>query len=615
MANKLGYHCKFVESVPEHFLCSKCKGVARRLTFTSCCGESYCHGCITEIQQKGEPCPACEEKAFTTSEQVKFQRRIRSLQVYCSMKGRGCDWTGTLDNLDAHLDPDGDNCQHVDTKCPFDCQLNVPKNKLNEHIEKECSKRPYTCQHCGFKGTHEEVVNVHLPECKYVPLQCPNRCGVTCDREDMEDHMKICRLEVVACDFSGVGCEDKFARELEAEHVHMNSQSHLSLTAASLVRENLQLRQALLNQKQEFVGKLEDQGVKLCSQDELLQAQERKIHDLQKLLQDQEKTIQHLDEELQAFREKQQKYVVELKGVAMSLQDQQKKLQGQGRNLEDQKRKLQQNDQRQVDSKKILQNQSRKLQDHERRIDDGKNELQEHENLLRGQEKKQLEHEKKMRDIEKDMEAKQQGRNKELRQELQEQMVSDKRKSQEEIQMMQDQLQKIKAKLTQNELSLGLTQKFVIVNFSMERAKIISNEMQKPRPSSAIAKLIRSRACWSSPSMYSHTCGYKFYIQVYLDGCSERHVGTMCIKFATLDGQFDHLLKWPVRVELTIELVHQQGGRNARHNITISCDKDGRMSKPLLNRCDVSLPFDEVITLLLNDTLEFNVSSMRFIPS
>ena len=28
----------------------------------------------------------------------------------------------------------------------------------------------------------------------------------------------------------------------------------------------------------------------------------------------------------------------------------------------------------------------------------------------------------------------------------------------------------------------------------------------------------------------------------------------MCIKFATLTGQFDHLLKWPVRVKLTIEL-------------------------------------------------------------
>ena len=603
MANRFSYQCEFTESVPEHFLCSECKGVARRLTFTSCCGESYCHGCITEIQQKGEPCPACGEKSFTTSEQVKFQRRIRSLQVYCSMKGRGCDWTGTLDNLDAHLDPDGDNCQHVNTKCPFDCQLNVPNNKLNEHVEKECSKRPYTCQHCGFKGTHEEVSNVHLPECKYVPLQCPNLCGVTCDREDMEDHLKICRLEDVACEFSGVGCEDKFVRELEAEHVHMNSQSHLSLTAASLVRENLQLRQALLNQKQEFVGKLEDQGVKLCSQDELLQAQERKIHDLQKLLQNQEKTIQHHDEELQAFREKQQKYVVELKGVAMSLQDQQKKLHEQEKNLEDQKRKLQQNDQRQVDSEKMLQNQAIKLHDHERKID---------ENLLPGQEKKQFDHEKKMRDIEKNiegMEAKQQGRNKELRQELQEQMVSDKRKSQEEIQKMQDQLQKNKANLTQNEISLGLTQRFVLVNFSEEKAKIISNEMKKKRTSSSVSPNRKTkRAFWSSKIMYSHTCGYKFYIELYLDGCTERHVGAMCIKFVTLTGQFDHLLKWPVRVELTIELVRQQGGRNAEHNITISWDKD-------FSRCDLCLPVDEVETLLLNDTLEFNVSSMKFIPS
>ena len=60
----LGYQCKFVESVPEHFLCSECKGVARRLTFTSCCGESYCHGCITEIQQKGKPCPE-KDKCLT----------------------------------------------------------------------------------------------------------------------------------------------------------------------------------------------------------------------------------------------------------------------------------------------------------------------------------------------------------------------------------------------------------------------------------------------------------------------------------------------------------------------------------------------------------------------
>ena len=88
---------------------------------------------------------------------------------------------------------------------------------------------------------------------------------MTCDREDMKDHMKRCRLEVVACELSGVGCEDRFVRELEAEHVQNNSQSHLSSTATALVRENLLLQQKLLDQKQEFEGKLEDQEKKLQS--------------------------------------------------------------------------------------------------------------------------------------------------------------------------------------------------------------------------------------------------------------------------------------------------------------------------------------------------------------
>ena len=35
----------------------------------------------------------------------------------------------------------------------------------------------------------------------------------------------MCRLEEVACEFSGVGCEDRFLRENEEEHIHQKSQS------------------------------------------------------------------------------------------------------------------------------------------------------------------------------------------------------------------------------------------------------------------------------------------------------------------------------------------------------------------------------------------------------
>ena len=99
-------------------------------------------------------------------------------------------------------------------------------------------------------------------------------------------------------------------------------------------------------------------------------------------------------------------------------------------------------------------------------------------------------------------------------------MVSDKHNSQEEIQKMQNQQQKIKAmleelslvqvkqvsllrnKLTQHDLLLGLTRRFVMANFS---------------------ELKKEAKAWTSPFMYSHNCGYKFNVVVYPSGCRDRH--------------------------------------------------------------------------------------------
>ena len=173
-----GYSCEFIDSVSEDFYCKKCTLVARRLSITTCCGESFCYSCIADTQEQSKPCPECD-KEYNTVEHVKNQKRINCLRVYCSMKERGCGWSGTLDQLDTHLDPDQDNCQYMDTKCPLNCHQTIPKNKVEQHVAQHCAKRPYVFQYCSFKATYEEVVDTHLPGCKYVPLQCPNLCGVT----------------------------------------------------------------------------------------------------------------------------------------------------------------------------------------------------------------------------------------------------------------------------------------------------------------------------------------------------------------------------------------------------------------------------------------------------
>ena len=309
-----GYQCEFIDSVPEDFYCKKCTLVARRLSITTCCGESFCYSCIADTQEQGKPCPACGKREYYIVEHVKNQKRINCLRVYCSMKERGCGWSGTLDQLDTHLDPDQDKCQYVDTKCPLNCHMTIPKNKVKQHVAQHCAKRPYVCQYCSFKATYEEVVDTHLPECKRVPLRCPNLCGVTFERDFMVAHLRMCHLEEVGCEFSGVGCEERFRRKDKEEHTRQNSQKHLTLTA-SLAK---QLQQKLKKHREEewmLKKMMEDQEKKMEEQEKKMVEQEKTVEELKKVLkEEQEQKIkeqkkitykfQELEETLQELRAK-----------------------------------------------------------------------------------------------------------------------------------------------------------------------------------------------------------------------------------------------------------------------------------------------------------------------
>ena len=164
-------------------------------------------------------------------------------------------------------------------------------------MAQDCVKRPYYCQHCNFKATYEEVVDRHLPECKYVPLQCPNLCGVTFERDFMEDHMKMCRLEEVGCEFSGVGCDGQFRREDQEEHTRQNSQKHLTLTASLAVETKEQLQLKLLEQDKKHKEEEEKLRQKIEKQERNLNAQviEHREEVVQKLA-EQKKMLEELFE-------------------------------------------------------------------------------------------------------------------------------------------------------------------------------------------------------------------------------------------------------------------------------------------------------------------------------
>ena len=348
MAASKGYRCEFLGAVSEDFYCKKCTLVARRLTIISCCGESFCHACIADTKEQGKPCPACGEEYYNILEHVKNQRRINCLQVYCSTKERGCGWSGTLEQLDTHLDPDQDNCQYVDTKCPLNCHMTIPKNKVEQHVAQYCAKRPCVCQFCNFKATYEEVVDKHLPECKYVPLQCPNLCGVTFERDFMEDHMKMCPLEEVWCEFSSVGCDCRFIREDQEEHTRQNSQKHLTLTT-SLAVETKQFQQKLLEQ-----NKTQKEGEEKLRQ-KIEELEKKDIHHKENL----ERTIEELentfDKEEQKLTQEVDNREKKLQELETKLGDQEKNLKQQGKKLDEQEKKLKEQNEMLEELKQMLQ--------------------------------------------------------------------------------------------------------------------------------------------------------------------------------------------------------------------------------------------------------------------
>ena len=287
-----GYQCEFVGPVPEELLCKSCKLVPKKLNRTDCCEERFCQACIDPVLKDKKPCPSCGEADFSTLLIKGAQKKILALQVRCAVKQKGCEWVGQLDQLDAHFDTD---CQYVDVECPRKCNKKVQKRNLATHLEKDCHKREFMCPYCTYKATFEIVSNVHWPECLLFPLKCPNRCGVTCEREFIDDHMQLCSLEEVECEVSFVGCKEKFLRQDQDEHMKRNVERHLKLTATATLKNKQELQET----KQELQKK--DEAIKALK-DDMNQELKKRDDDLKLKLEEKDQQVRESAAEVTALK-------------------------------------------------------------------------------------------------------------------------------------------------------------------------------------------------------------------------------------------------------------------------------------------------------------------------
>ena len=250
----------FVEQPSRDFFCPVTFDVLLEPYLTECCGHHLSETAYQQLQAQEKPCPVCKEEPLRAMKDKYHKRRVSSLMVRCPHKAEGCEWEGELGSLEQHLNGNSSagECRYVDVDCPYACGERVQRPSLEEHKSKRCPLRPFTCQYCNHKATHQKVTKEHWLVCEKYPLPCPNKCGVNMfERQHLKGHLEqTCPLEVIQCDFSYAGCGTQLQRRLMPAHVKEDTEAHLSLL--SMVAQKVPKLEEQIKQQEDQIKQQED---------------------------------------------------------------------------------------------------------------------------------------------------------------------------------------------------------------------------------------------------------------------------------------------------------------------------------------------------------------------
>ena len=259
----------FLDTVPDFMTCKICSGVFESPQLLSCCGTNVCKKCmdrhlqrLATLADKQPSCPFCRSTKFELISNTALEQSIKQLRVQCCYQHKGCGWTGALQNG-----------------------------------------------------------NLHLKECDFVPMNCPNRCGCEqLERCKFSDHMLICPHAHTTCSFGTIGCNAKIPLLRQAGQKHASDclSEHLLLVA----QKNAQL----LKDFRHFCTPFQLEGGLSVANDEYVKSQREALASTKH-------TIQMLKESLHETQKKTTSLKAELREEEICLAEIKKKV-SQTKNVE-----------------------------------------------------------------------------------------------------------------------------------------------------------------------------------------------------------------------------------------------------------------------------------------
>lgn len=91
-------------------------------------------------------CPSCQQPISKDRlvNDKELQKEIQSLEVFCTNKSKGCEWSGALRELSTHLE----TCGFVTIDCPNECGVKFERRFMDKHKKDDCAKRTTICEFC-----------------------------------------------------------------------------------------------------------------------------------------------------------------------------------------------------------------------------------------------------------------------------------------------------------------------------------------------------------------------------------------------------------------------------------------------------------------------------------
>ena len=228
-------------------ICETCEGIMREASFSN---------------RGGQVCSCCEVRIMSLAPNVALRKMISSLKCCCPLNDRGCDWLGTLNDCENHLD----TCDFANGQCSLGCGEVLERRKLKAHEIEDCALRKVRCEHCDTELMYRELTK-HLDKCPKLKVSCKLNCGVIMCREDMTKHLEQdCVEKKIKCPFAKYKCEvGLIKRKNLSQHLKEKRIEHLELKL-----DAIELKLSALD---ELVMKQTSMELKLNALEELVKKQ------------------------------------------------------------------------------------------------------------------------------------------------------------------------------------------------------------------------------------------------------------------------------------------------------------------------------------------------------